>query len=201
VSNVPDVLRFATHLLADERSASLREPQAETPDGAYGFGLALEDVGGVDVWHHGGAYGGFRTLLALVPARDLAFVALTNGDGGGAVIREVADALLAELCGVRRREPATLALEPGELELLAGRYVSADMDAAIMVADHGLAVDSVATAPDVSRQRLPRLEARPIGSRTFAIVGGQWDGERFDFIPASGIPRFVRFDGRLVARR
>jgi CubicO group peptidase (beta-lactamase class C family) len=201
VSNVPDLLRFAAYLFENERAATLREPQAETPDGAYGLGWALETVGGVDVWHHGGAYGGFRTLLALVPARDLAFVALTNGDGGGAVIREVADALLAELCGVRRREPATVALEPGELELLAGRYVSADMDATIMVADHGLAIDSVATAPDLSQQQLPRLEARPIGSRTFAIVGGQWDGERFDFVPAGGTPRFVRLDGRLVPRQ
>jgi CubicO group peptidase (beta-lactamase class C family) len=105
VSNVPDLLRFAGFLLRDEGAARLREPQADTPDGAYGLGLALDRVGGLDVWHHPGAYGGFKSLLAFVPAHDAAFVVLTNGDAGDALIREVGDALLAELCSVRREVP------------------------------------------------------------------------------------------------
>jgi hypothetical protein len=47
---------------------------------------------------------------------------------------------------------------------------------------------------------LPTLEARPVGARTFALVGGQWDGDLFDFLPAAGPPRFARI-GLMLAPR
>jgi CubicO group peptidase (beta-lactamase class C family) len=201
VSNASDLLRFAAFQLGEERAERLREPQAETPDGAYGLGLALDRVGGLDVWDHRGAYGGFKSRLALIPERETAFVVLTNGDAGDTVIREISDALLAELCSVRRQEPPTVSVEAGELELLKGRYTSPEVEADIDVADSSLLLDLVATLPNGSRQQLPRFPARPIGKRVFALVGGQWDGERFDFVPGGGPPRFVRLGGRLVERR
>jgi CubicO group peptidase (beta-lactamase class C family) len=201
VSNAPHLLRFASSQLADERFVRLREPQAETPDGAYGLGWARERVAGVDVWSHPGSYGGFQTVLALVPEQEVAFTILTNGTGGEAVVREVSEALLAELCGLRRERPPTVPLARHGLELLAGRYANPELEVEIAADRAGLVLDLVEISPvDASRTRLPRLEARPLGPRTFAVVGGQWADERFDFVPADGPPRFVRLAARLAER-
>jgi CubicO group peptidase (beta-lactamase class C family) len=201
VSTAGDLLRFASFQLADERVARLREPQAETPDGTYGLGWACEHVGGLEVWGHRGAAGGFQTALDLVPERRVAFVVLTNGDAGEAVVRELCAALLEETCGVHRQPPAPVALAPGELALLAGRYAGVDVEAEIGAEGDGLALELVAVHPDGTRDRLPVLRARPVGERVFALAGGQWDGERFDFHPAEGTPQFVRLGARLAERR
>jgi CubicO group peptidase (beta-lactamase class C family) len=201
VSNALDLLGFAAFHLADERLARLREPEADTPDGAYGLGWARERVAGADVWHHEGGYGGFRTLLALVPEQQVAFTILTNGSGGEAVVREVSDALLAGLCGLRRERPPTVPLPPAELELLTGSYANPEVDVKIAPDGAGLVLDVVAISPvDASRTRLPRLDARPVGARRFAIVGGQWADERLDFVPEDGPARFVRLASRLAER-
>jgi CubicO group peptidase (beta-lactamase class C family) len=200
VSTAPDLLRFAAAHLADERLARMREPRAATPFGAYGLGWQLERIGGLDVCSHLGSTGGFQTVLALVPAEDVAFAVLTNGTGGDAVIREVSNALLDELCGVRREPPPTAALEPRELAALAGRYANADLEATVAVDGSGLAVDAVAIDPSGGRTAIPRFDARPIGGRTFAVVDGQREGDRFDFLPKEGPPRFARIGWWLLPR-
>jgi CubicO group peptidase (beta-lactamase class C family) len=200
VSTAEDLLRFAAFHLDDPRVAGMRESRATTPAGAYGLGWFSERVGGADVWSHLGTYGGFQTLLALVPDRRGAFVILTNGLAGDAVRREVADAILAERWGVRREPAATAELSPPELEALAGSYRSPELDASVAVGGPGLRLDLVEHDWAGGHAALPPLEARPVGGRTFALVGGQWDGERFDFLPAEGPPRFARIGLMLVPR-
>jgi hypothetical protein len=171
-----------------------------TPFGAYGLGWQLERIAGVEVCSHLGSTGGFQTVLALVPAHDVAYTLLTNGTGGDAVIREVSNALLEEFCRVRREPPPTAALEARELAALAGRYANADLEATVAVDGAGLAIDPVATDPSGGRTVMPRIDARPIGGRTFAVVGGQWEGDRFDFLPEDGPPRFARIGWWLLPR-
>jgi CubicO group peptidase (beta-lactamase class C family) len=200
VSTASDLLRFAAFQLEDERMARLRRPLTETPGGLYGLGLFGESVGGLDVWSHLGTYGGFQTLLAFAPERDAAFVILTNGTGGDAVRREVGDALLVELLGVRRGSPPRAELESGALAALAGRYESDELSADVAPGGSGLVVDLAERDPSGAEVRLPTLDARPVGERTFAIVGGQWADERFDFHPAHGPPHFLRIGSMLVPR-
>ena len=184
VSNVPDLLRFASFHLADERLVRLRAPQAETPDGPYGLGWACERVADVDVWSHRGNYGGFQTVLALVPEQQVAFTILTNGSGGEAVIRDVSapsSRSCAELAPSARRPSRSRRPSwsswPGATHTRSSRRRS-------LATGQPLVLDLVEISPvDASRTRLPRLEARPVGPRTFAIVGGQWAEERFDFVP------------------
>jgi CubicO group peptidase (beta-lactamase class C family) len=200
VSTASDLLRFAAFQLEDPRVAVLRRPLTETPGGRYGLGLFAESVGGVELWSHPGTYGGFQTLLGLAPARDTAFVILTNGTGGDAVRREVADALAAELLGVRREPPPTVGLDPEALAARAGRYESGELTADVAVGGSGLLVDLVERDPHGAEARLPTLDARPVGEGAFAIVGGQWADDRFDFHPRHGPPRFLRIGSMLVPR-
>jgi CubicO group peptidase (beta-lactamase class C family) len=200
VSTASDLLRFAAFQLEDTRVAALRRPLTETAGGRYGLGLFAESAGDVELWGHFGTYGGFQTLLVLAPGRDAAFVILTNGTGGDAVRREVADALVAELFGVRRESPPTVELDPGELSARAGRYESDELAADVAVGGSGLLVDLAERDPHGAEARLPTLDARPVGEGVFAIVGGQWADDRFDFHPRHGPPRFLRIGGMLIPR-
>jgi CubicO group peptidase (beta-lactamase class C family) len=200
VSTADDLLRFAAHHLGEPRLARMREPLAETPTGAYGLGWQLERVEGVDLWSHLGSYGGFQTILGLLPERGAAFTVLTNGTGGDVVVREVTNALLGELAGVRRTPPPTLELGAAELAQVAGRYAHSYLDATVDVVDGRIALDVATLDWDGNRAPMPRLEARPVGRRTFAIVGGQWDGDRLDFVPREGRAEFARIGSVLVPR-
>jgi CubicO group peptidase (beta-lactamase class C family) len=201
VSTAPDLLRFAAEHLRDRGLQHLRQAEAETPAGAYGLGWGLERIEGLDIWAHDGAYGGFQTTLALLPDRDAAFTVLTNGDAGEAVVRDVSDAVLGESFGVRRRPPPTAPLDDGEIDMLTGFYASGEVEASVSRDGEGVAVDAVSIRPTGERDWLPRQRARPIGTRTFAIVGGQWHEERFDFLPQQGRPAFLRLGSRLHPRR
>lgn len=201
VSTVPDLLRFAAFHLGDERLAALRVPLAGTPGGEYGLGWFCERVDGVEVWSHPGSYGGFETLLALVPEREAAAVVRTNGTGGDAFVRDAGAALLEAASGARRTAAPTVPLVPAELELLAGRYAQPELEAAVSAGRPGLVVDAVAIErTGGGRVALPRLEARPVGPRTFAVVGGRWAETRFDFLPVEGPARFARL-GSVLAER
>ena len=136
-----------------------------------------------------------------MPERRVAFVVLTNGDAGEAVVREVADYLLASAGGVRRTEPPTVPLSDRELAAVAGRYAGGELEVSVTLREGGIVLDGVET--DVStgeRSDLPTTRARSLGRRRFAVVEGQWDGERFDVLPATGPPEFLRMAGRLLPR-
>jgi CubicO group peptidase (beta-lactamase class C family) len=70
VSNVPDLLRFGQWHLAQPRSAQMRIVHGRPTAGVYGLGLYGERVDGVEVWGHGGSYGGFQSSFLVVPDRD-----------------------------------------------------------------------------------------------------------------------------------
>ena len=201
VSNVDDLLTFARSQLATAESAPLRLPVVETPNGSYGLGFALERAGDLELWGHTGSYGGFESLLVLVPERGFAFAGLTNSGRGGLALDEILDVALERELGVRREQPATVPLPTAELELLAGRYRNPELELEVLAETDRLALDAVqidsrtgASTPS------PRLRARSLGGRLFALAGSDWDGHRFDFHPRVGEPRFVRFGSRLAER-
>jgi CubicO group peptidase (beta-lactamase class C family) len=199
-SCVPDLLAFARLHLAAPAAAPLRQPVVPTPGGSYGYGLMLEQVGQLRLWGHVGSWGGYESRLFLEPGRGFAFVALANASAAGAVLRDLQDAAVERVLGVRREPAATVRLPVEELELLAGRYAGAEAEVAFSVEAGSLAVDATELAQDEARTPRPRASARPIAERLFEVVGGDTRGSRFDFHPAAGEPRFVRFASRLAAR-
>jgi len=192
VSNVPDLLRFARWQLESPWTAALRVPLGKPPGGVYGLGFFGERVGGVDVWGHDGSYGGFQSSLLLIPARDAAFVGLTNSGRGRQALREIQDVWFEALLGEGRRSAPTIDLSPAVLALFTGRYANPELDATVTVGGSGLCVELLQTATGEPLS----LTGRAIGADCFEVVGGDYERDRFDF----PLPGFARLGSRLVQR-
>jgi CubicO group peptidase (beta-lactamase class C family) len=197
VSNVGDLVRFGETLLGDRRTATLWTVHGKPAGGVYGLGFFGERVGGVDVWGHGGSYGGFQSSLLLVPSRAAAFAGLTNSGRGAQALSEVEDVFFERVIGSRRHVPSTVELDRGVLERLAGTYANSELRATVAVDGAGLelelvALDRATGAPgDVVSTR-----ARAIGPRTFECLDGDLLRDRFDF----PLPDFARIGSRLEER-
>jgi CubicO group peptidase (beta-lactamase class C family) len=190
VSTVADLLAFARWQLATPWTNALRVPLATTPGGVYGLGFFGERVGGVEVWGHTGSYGGFQSSLLLVPERGAAIVGLTSSGRGAQALRELEDIWFESLLGVRRTVAPTVDLSPAALSELASTYANDETRCTFRPGGAGLVAEVVEGDERVE------LTARPIGSRSFAVVGGDLDGYRFDF-PLEG---FARLGSRLLER-
>jgi hypothetical protein len=81
-------------------------------------------------------------------------------------------------------------LDARALANLAGTYANDETSAAVVPSGAGLSLDVVENGV------LTSVEARPIGERTFEIVGGDLGRHRFDF----PLPRFLRYGSRLLER-
>jgi CubicO group peptidase (beta-lactamase class C family) len=176
VSNVQDLLRFGRHLLAEPR---LRIVHGKPAGGVYGLGLSGERVGGVEVWGHGGSWGGFQTSLLTVPDRDAVFVGLTNASRGGKALYGLEDEFFQRLLGARRRVPPTFDLPDDAREAFGGSYANSDAWYEVSFAIDGLSV----------KFEDGEFAARPLAERTFEITEGARVRERFDF-PLEGLGRF-----------
>lgn len=183
VSNVPDLLRFGQHLLAEPR---MRIVHGKPVGGVYGLGLFGERVGGVEVWGHPGSWGGFQTSLVIVPDRDAVFVGLTNASHGGKALYDLQDEFFERLLGAPRRVPKTFELSHEAREAFVGSYANSDGWHEVSFAIDGLSV----------KFDDGEFAARSIGERTFEITQGDRIRERFDF-PLEG---FGRFGSRLAER-
>ena len=183
VSNVGDLLRVGARVLG---SPQLRIVHGKPVGGVYGLGLSGERVDGVDVWGHGGSWGGFQSTLLTVPDRDAVFVGLTNASRGGKALWEIENMFFERLFGARRRTPETYDMPAEMRESFTGSYANGDGWYEVAFSVDGV----VATFED------GEYAARPIGERTFEIVEGDRVRERFDF-PLEG---FGRFGSRLAER-
>jgi CubicO group peptidase (beta-lactamase class C family) len=186
VSTVPDLLGFGQWLLSQPRLAQMRIVQGTPTAGVYGLGMFGERVAGVEVWGHGGSFGGFQTSLLLVPERQAVFAGLTNSSLGSKALYEIENAFFDRLLGVPRPEPAGIDLPATVRDGFTGSYANSDGWFEVGLAPGGLAV----TFED------GEFPARSIGETTFEITEGDRIRERFDF-PLEG---FGRFGSRLAER-
>ncbi|MFL5926160.1 MAG: serine hydrolase domain-containing protein [Gaiellaceae bacterium] len=183
VSNVADLLRFGQAVVAEPR---LRIVHAKAVAGVYGLGLQGQRVGGVEVWGHGGSWGGYQSSLLTVPDRDAIFVGLTNGSRGSKALYELEDEFFHRLLGERRPVPPTVELPDEARDELTGSYGNSSAWYEV-----SFAVDGLSLKLDDGE-----FGARAIGERTFEITEGDRVRERFDF-PLEG---FGRFGSRLAER-
>ncbi len=190
VASVRDLLCFADWQLGLAWTKALRVPHGKPVGGVYGLGFAGERVGGIDVWGHNGSYGGFQSSFLLVPGRGAAFAGLTNSGQGKQALRELEDLWFDRLLGARRRVAPTLELAPAELDAFCGVYANRDERATVSAGGDGLVVQFVEGGVP------SEVSARPVGPRTFEIVGGPFDRDRFDF----PLPGFARFGSTLTPR-
>ncbi len=187
-STVSDLLRFGRWHLGRPESAQLRVVCGKPLGGVYGLGLFGERVGGLDVWGHGGSYGGFQSSFLVVPEREAVFVGLTNASTGSKALRQIEDAFFREAIGETRRDPPFRKLTAAEYGGLAGTYENTGnrYDVAYPDESDGLLV----TFAD------DEMIGLALDEHLFQVPVGDHVGERFDF-PREG---FGRFSGRLADR-
>jgi CubicO group peptidase (beta-lactamase class C family) len=189
VADATDLLRFGWWQLSEPWTRELRTPRAKPVGGVYGLGFFGERVGGVDVWGHTGSAWGFQASFLLVPDRRAVFVGVMNTSDRRA-LRELEDLWFEGLLGTRRRIPETVQLSPEALAAFAGTYANGETIARV-------AADGTHLAARMTEgRRSVDVVARPIGERTFEIVGGPQERNRFDF-PLEG---FARAGSRLLER-
>ena len=188
-STVADLLRFGRWHLERPDGGQLRVAHGRPVAGVYGLGLIGERVGGLEVWGHGGSWGGFQSSLLLVPERDAVFAGLTNASNGSKALRAIEDAFLHAATGARRPDPAFVTLTPDAYRGLTGTYANAD--GAFEVGRPDGSDGLVVAFADEQAIGLP------LDRRTFHVPAGAHVGERFDF-PRPGLARFA---GRLAERR
>jgi CubicO group peptidase (beta-lactamase class C family) len=186
VSNVADLLRFGEWLLATPDLARMRVVHGKPTAGVYGVGLSGERVGGIEVWGHGGSWGGSQSSLLVVPDRAAVFVGLTNHSRGAKALYDLENGFFDRLLGARRRVPEGVELPDEVREGFTGPYANSDGWIEVEFAVGGLVV----------HYDDGEFAARPIGERTFEITDRDRVRERFDF-PLEG---FGRFSSRLAQR-
>jgi CubicO group peptidase (beta-lactamase class C family) len=93
-SNLPDLSRFTIAMMNDGKLegkqvlspkvvTALTSPHAKAPgwETPYGYGLNVQQTGGVRVWMHGGARAGYGSFIALLPGSQAAVIVLCNRSG------------------------------------------------------------------------------------------------------------------------
>jgi len=195
-SNVPDLLAFAEHLLggpgplARESLEAMATPQIAAPEGWYGLGIGLRDVGGRRILEHGGSVPGFKALFTIVPDCDLAFVALSSSDAGRKAIDRLRDRAFESGCGLVPQEPVRRPVDPAALAALTGSYDTHTFGVRLAPADGGLAVEIADADETVS------AVAVPTGDSVFRVADGDEEGLLVELLE----PGLVRVGG-MVARR
>jgi CubicO group peptidase (beta-lactamase class C family) len=187
-STVEDLLRFGRWHLAQPESAAMRVAYGTPVRGVYGLGLAGEVVGGVEVWGHGGSYGGFQSSFLLVPDRGAVFAGLTNGSLGGKALKEIEDEFFRVVVGDTRHDPPYRKLSTEQYEVYAGTYENGESR---FVVTYPEGSDGLVLEADGEELILLALD-----ERTFQVPVGEHVGERSDF-PRPGLGRF---GGRLALR-
>jgi CubicO group peptidase (beta-lactamase class C family) len=195
-SNVPDLLRFAEHLLGGPgplTRASLEAmatPQVASPDGWYGLGIDVREVAGRRILEHGGSVPGFKALFTFVPDASFAFVGLSSSDAGRRPIDRLRDLAFEAGCGLRPPEPDAAPLDPAAVAAFAGTYETHTFGVRLVPADGGLTVDISDANESVSGL------AVPAGDGVFRIADGDEEGLLVELLE----PGLVRVGG-MVARR
>ena len=88
--------------------------------------MVYAEVNGVKIIGHGGGTKK-ATQFQIVPAYNMAFAILTNGDHGGTLINSVTATILEAFLDITPTEESPIVLSTAELEPYAGRYEAAEM--------------------------------------------------------------------------
>lgn len=218
VTSTRELLRFArmhihdgeidgTQLISPLSARAMRSPHMDAGPGRgwYGIGWAINDYDEFRIVGHGGATGGFRAQLTVVPERSFALAILTNGEPGSRAIQEIEAWALDHYLGFQRPVPETIHLGKKKLGALTGIYSRHDGRFTISRSSDRLKVDYVGLDEESGEQEdEATFLLEPIGERLFRSITGPGKGNILEFIdlPAvDGTTRsLLRSSGRLAER-
>lgn len=175
-SSAEELARFATAFMNGERMGDtqvlprrvielLGAPHASVPggDSHYGYGLMVDQVGGVRILSHGGARAGYGSTIMMAPERKFAAIVLANRSM--TTMGQVADKAMEVVLGLKEPEavkPATIAMTAAEAQLYAGRFTDSEQTIEVLANGAGLTVKS----PDGDGP------AVKVGDGRFRMTGG-----------------------------
>jgi CubicO group peptidase (beta-lactamase class C family) len=170
-SSVEDMALWASALDAGTAGgpgvARLLQEPGRLADGTpidYGLGLFLDQHRGLRLVQHGGAWAGFRAMLARVPERGLAAVTLCNVASAdtGTLALAVLDAALDAGPAPPPPPPAPVAADAAVLVPLAGTYVNEHLGevAKVLTAGGTLRVDGLGLDGDLVAEGAGRFRSK-----------------------------------------
>jgi CubicO group peptidase (beta-lactamase class C family) len=199
-------------------TARLKQMQTPTVDagGAIGdhIGICwiLREVDGAGLVEHGGNGAGHESIFVMVPERDFAVTALTNGPDGDELGNEVRRWALNEYLGLVERDPEPFRRSEADLVPYAGAYetIAVFMDVGV---EDGALVLKARVKPEIAARMAEAGESVPedpppfplgmldaTGDR-FVVPDGPFKGQRGYFIrDEAGVVHGVHFGGRLATR-
>jgi CubicO group peptidase (beta-lactamase class C family) len=192
VTSAADLLRLGTFHLENPVFATLRDPEVDAIGPCWGCGWSLEELGGATLVSQLGSFGGFHSLLALVPEHEVAMAILTNSDSGMAVCRGLVREVLEGHCGLRWTAPETV--EHPDVGRFAGYYRQANLSMDVEACGDRLRVAQRHRDPQGVEHPWAVFEGRPIGDTRF--FADDADFPRFDF-PKEDV---ARVGGRIFRR-
>ncbi len=109
----------------------------------YGLGIAVDEVGGVETWSHGGSSAGYRSHLLYLPAYERGFVMLTNTPSHGSPVAALTERFLGDVLETSAEEGAQPdAAEPAaqsgaDGSVYTGKYFSEELEVFYNVINQG----------------------------------------------------------------
>jgi CubicO group peptidase (beta-lactamase class C family) len=215
-----DLLRWARFHLGDGtasdgtpllRSETLRTMHAAlAPAGslADSIGITFQSslVGGVRVVGHGGSWCNQMSTFRIVPERNFAVVALTNGHRGAEAHGEIVGAALRSYLGAASAEPRYLTLTTDQLRAYEGRYNALLDDVQLQIAGSDLVLsvarraNALGTRPEAPAPGPTRL-AFPAENQIVALDSPH-KGNRGEFLRnPDGSVAWLRWGGRIHQRQ
>lgn len=219
LQSVGDLLTFAEmhlnlgkingmRIISEEHAHMMQEPivEADAPYRSYGLGWSIYERPEFKSVGHGGAWGGHRANLLLIPEYDFAYAALTNSNAGPNAYESVEKWVLQHELGVTPSRPDAIELSPEELSAHCGTYTRHDGE--FVVELHGTGLRATVTDIDEDtgdREATVRLfDMEPLTTDRFRITSPESRGGTVDFrdVPdADGIDQhLMRMWGRVAKR-
>ena len=193
-------------LISAEAMAQLWTPQFPVGSGmgdSVAHSWFVKDEGGSPSYAHGGGTNGQMSLFKVIPDKQFAFIALTNGNTGYEINTAVERTLLDKLFDVRHARPDIVTSSSEELDELVGHYERPMAYTDITREGNQLSVQMVQTLGFPNRDTPPPPPGPPILCKLTAeghLRGASAPFEDFliDVVRApSGQVGWIRIGGRL----
>jgi len=200
-SNLNDLSRFVMAMMNDGKLdgkqvlspkvvAALTTPHADIPGShsKYGYGLDLEERGGVRVWSHGGARAGYGSFIAMLPVRQAGVIVLCNRTGESL---PKTHAKVMEMLGAPPPESANAAgigIPASEFAKYAGSYRNGENTMRIEQRDGKLFLRSLELWKGEGGWLMAKTADGKTAERIFVVLG------------ADGQIQYLFAGGRAVAR-
>ena len=199
-----DAPPVAGDVLSTSARLIMQEPQiaGDGPGWWHGTGWFLYDIGSHRVVEHEGSYGGYETILTMVPARRIAIVVLVNSEQGHHACRAIRDRGLEIVTGERVPRPTFVSVSDEDLAGLAGSYDHPGYDElTVRVSGSALTVERRWTERGRGEVQ-DTLVLRPISPTAFIVPDGPFTDWGLAFLPDDdGYRGVIRFGGELGRRR